>query len=139
MLKLSANPQEPFWLDLIPGVRIRVRPITVASMLVAREVVSRVYRDEDQTDVTTRAGMALVHELARRGIAEWEGVGTAEGEPAPVTVETIDALLEHWPAYDALDALYVGPALRRAEEKNGSSNSSGGTSPEEPNTATPAA
>ncbi|GAA0278302.1 hypothetical protein LNAOJCKE_4552 [Methylorubrum aminovorans] len=139
MLKLSTASQEPFWLDLIPGVRVRVRPITVASMLVAREAVGRVYRDEDQTDVATRAGMALVHELARRGIVEWEGVGTADGEPAPVTAETINALLDHWPAYDALDALYVTPALRRDEEKNGSSNSPDGTSAEDPNTARPAA
>ncbi|MFD6316911.1 hypothetical protein [Methylorubrum thiocyanatum] len=139
MLKLSTASQEPFWLDLIPGVRVRVRPITVASMLVAREAVAKVYRDEDQTDVTTRAGMALVHELARRGIVEWEGVGTAEGEPAPVTAETVNALLEHWPAYDALDAIYVTPALRRDEEKNGSSNSPDGISGAGPNTATPAA
>jgi hypothetical protein len=139
MLKLSSASQEPFWLDLIPGVRVRVRPITVASMLVAREAVGKVYRDEDQTDVATRASMALVHELARRGIVEWEGVGTAEGEPAPVTAETVNALLDHWPAYDALDALYVTPALRRDEEKNASSSSPDGTSAEAPNTATPAA
>lgn len=139
MIKLSSTPSDPFWLDLIPGVRLRVWPITVASMLVAREAVSKVYRGDDQTDVAARASIALVHELARRGIAEWEGVGNAEGEPAPVTVENIDALLDHWPAYDALDALYVAPALRRAEEKNESSNSPDGTSPEEPNTATPAA
>ncbi len=139
MLKLSTASHEPFWLDLISGVRVRVRPITVASMLVAREAVGKVYRDEDQTDVTTRASMALVHELARRGIVEWEGVGTAEGEPAPVTAETVNALLDHWPAYDALDALYVTPALRRDEEKNASSNSPDGTSGEDPNTARPAA
>ncbi|MGE7153160.1 hypothetical protein ACQKJ1_05405 [Methylorubrum rhodesianum] len=139
MLKLSTASQEPFWIDLIPGVRVRVRPITVASMLVAREAVGKVYRDEDQTDVATRASMALVHELARRGIVEWEGVGTAEGEPAPVTAETVNALLDHWPAYDALDALYVTPALRRDEEKNGSSSSPDGTSGAGPNTATPAA
>lgn len=139
MLKLAPRADEPFWLDLIPGVRLRVRPITVASMLVAREAVGKVYRDEDQTDVTARASIALVHELARRGIVEWEGVGTTEGEPAPVNTETVGALLEHWPAYDALDALYVTPALRRDQEKNGSSNSPDGTSGEAPNTATPAA
>lgn len=139
MIKLSHAVSEPHWLDLLPGVRVKVRPITVASMLVARAAVSKVYRDEDQTDVTTRASMALVHELARRGIVEWEGVGDAEGEPIAVVPETIDALLDHWPAYDALDALYVTPALRWDEEKNGSSNSPDGTSGEAPNTATPAA
>lgn len=139
MIKLSSIKSDPSWLDLIPGVRLRVRPITVASMLVAREAVGKVYRDEDQADVTARASIALVRELAHRGIVEWEGVGNAEGEPAPVTAETVDALLDHWPAYDALDALYVTPALRRDAEKNESSNSPDGTSAEAPNTATPAA
>lgn len=139
MLKLSSAATEPLWLDLLPGVRVKVRPITVASMLVAREAVSKVYRDQDQTDANARASMALVRELAHRGIVEWEGVGTADGEPAPVSAETVDALLDHWPAYDALDALYVTPALRRDEEKNASSNSPGGTSGEGPNTARPAA
>lgn len=139
MIKLSNSLADPTWLDLLPGVRVKVRPITVASMLVAREAVGKVYRDEDQTNVTTRASMALVHELARRGIVEWEGVGTAEGDPAPVTAETLNALLDHWPAYDALDALYVTPALRRDEEKNGSSSSPDGTSAEAPSIASPAA
>ncbi|SOR26819.1 conserved protein of unknown function [Methylorubrum extorquens] len=139
MLKLAPRADEPFWLDLLPGVRVRVRPITVASMLVAREAVGKVYRDEDKTDLTARASMALVRELAHRGIVEWEGVGTAEGEPAAVTSETVGELLDYWPAYDALDALYVTPALRRDEEKNASSNSPDGTSGEDPNTARPAA
>lgn len=139
MLKLAHRADEPFWLDLLPGVRVRVRPITVASMLVAREAVGKVYRDEDKTDLTARASMALVRELAHRGIVGWEGVGTAEGEPAAVTLETVGELLDYWPAYDALDALYVTPALRRDEEKNASSNSPDGTSGEDPNTATPAA
>jgi hypothetical protein len=139
MLKLAPRADEPFWLDLLPGVRVRLRPITVASMLVAREAVGKVYRDEDKTDLAARASMALVRELAHRGIVEWEGVGTAEGEPAAVTSETVGDLLDYWPAYDALDALYVTPALRRDEEKNASSNSPDGTSGEDPNTARPAA
>lgn len=139
MLKLAPRADEPFWLDLLPGVRVRLRPITVASMLVAREAVGKIYRDEDKTDLTARASMALVRELAHRGIVEWEGIGTAEGEPAAVNPETVSDLLDHWPAYDALDALYVTPALRRDEEKNASSNSPDGTSGEDPNTATPAA
>ncbi|MGW5960678.1 hypothetical protein [Methylorubrum thiocyanatum] len=139
MIKLSSAPAELSWLDLVPGVRVQVRPITVAAMLVAREAVGKVYRDEDQTDVTIRAGMAMVRELAQRGIVAWEGVGDAAGEAVAVTPDAIDALLDHWAAYDALDALYVAPALRRDQEKNESSNSPDGTSAEAPNTATPAA
>ncbi|SEP21383.1 hypothetical protein SAMN04487843_108206 [Methylobacterium sp. ap11] len=138
MLKLSQSV-EPFWLDVLPGVRIRFRPITVASMLVAREAVGKVFRGEDQDDVGARANIALVRELTRRGIMEWEGIGDADGQPLPVTREAVDLLMENWPAYDAIDTLYVAPALARDAEKNASSSSSGGTSAAAPDTATPAA
>lgn len=137
MLKLSQTA-EPYWLDLLPGVRIRVRPITIATMLIARDAVGKVYRGEDQEDVGVRANVALVREIALRGIVEWDGIGDADGNPAPVTPETVSALLDHWPAYDAIDALYVSPALERGEEKNVSSNSPAGTSEAAPPTATPA-
>ncbi|WP_419952539.1 hypothetical protein [Methylobacterium sp.] len=137
MLKLSTSA-EPYWLDLLPGVRIKVRPITIASMLIARDAVGKVYRDEDQEDVAVRGNIALVREIAQRGIVEWEGVGDAEGNPAPVNRETIDALLNHWPAYDEIDVRYVAPALERGTEKNVSSSSPGGTSEAVPATATPA-
>jgi hypothetical protein len=137
VLKLSLDV-EPYWVDLLPGVRIRFRPITVASMLIAREAVGKVYRGEDQADVGVRANVALVRELAQRGIVEWEGVGDGEGKPAPVTPENIDALLNHWGAYDEIDARYVSPALERGAEKNVSSSSPAGTSEAAPATATPA-
>ena len=138
MLKLTPAI-ETFWLDLLPGVRVQVRPITVASMLVAREAVGKVLTGKDQEDVTVRAGMALVREVSRRGIVAWEGIGDAAGNPIPVTPENIDALLEVWPAYDALDADYVTPALVREQEGNGFSNGPAGTSVADPTTAAPAA
>ncbi len=67
------------------------------------------------------------------------GIGDADGQPIPVTREAIDLLMENWPAYDAIDNLYVAPALARDAEKNASSSSSAGTSAAAPNTATPAA
>ncbi|KQP82855.1 hypothetical protein [Methylobacterium sp. Leaf117] len=137
MLKLSPAA-EPYWLDLLPGVRIKVRPITIASMLIARDAVSKVFRGEDQEDVGVRANIALVREIAQRGVVEWEGVGDAEGNPAPVNRETIGALLDHWPAYDEIDVRYVAPALERGEEKNGSSSSPAGTTEAAPATAMPA-
>ena len=36
MLKLAPRADEPFWLDLLPGVRVRVRPATPAAMIAAR-------------------------------------------------------------------------------------------------------
>ncbi len=40
MLKLSPTPREPFWLDILTGVRIRLRPISVAAVLIARARVA---------------------------------------------------------------------------------------------------
>ncbi len=137
MLKLSPTA-EPYWLDLIPGVRVRVRPISVADMLIAREAVSKVFRGEDQEDLSVRANIALVRELAMRGIMEWEGVGGEDDQPLPVSRDNVGKLLDFWPAYDEIDARYVGPALDRSAEKNGSSSLPDGTSGEGPDTAKPA-
>ena len=139
MLKLSSRDDGPSWLDLLPGVRVQVRPISVASILVAREAAGRIVRDEDQLDKVENASIALVREVALRGIVAWEGVGDATGEQLPVTPETIDAALQVWAFYDAIDRLYVSPAMVREQEKNGSSNSRGGTSEAAPRTAKPAA
>lgn len=48
MIKLLKQ-HDFMWLDLLPGIRVKVRPTTVASMLVAREAVCKIYGDEDQT------------------------------------------------------------------------------------------
>jgi hypothetical protein len=42
----------------------------------------------------------------------------ADGKPVQPDAETIGQLLEIWPAFDAIDRLYVGPALTRLDEKN---------------------
>jgi hypothetical protein len=37
MLKLESVSAEPFWLDVLPAVRIQFRPVSVAAMLIARD------------------------------------------------------------------------------------------------------
>lgn len=144
MLKLDRQ-SGPFWLDLVPGVRVEVEPISVASMLIAREAVAAILAPSDETEgedpreVNARASVALVHALCRRGIRRWEGVADADGNPVAVSPETIDRLLDVWSVYDALDGLYVTPALRRGAEKNASASSPAGTSAAAPRTAPPAA
>jgi hypothetical protein len=71
---------------------------------------------------------AFTRRMARWGILEWEGIGDADGKPVDVTPENIDALLEHWQVFDAIDGKYVLPALIQDAEKNGSSLSPNGTS-----------
>jgi hypothetical protein len=92
MLKLSIN-REPFWLDLLPGARVKFRPVAVAAILVARIVAAEVLRAGGD-DATVRAGVAFTRSLAQSGIAAWEGIGDADGNPVEPTKETIDAALE---------------------------------------------
>lgn len=121
MIKLPSAHSDLHWLDLLPGARVRVRPVTVAAIIVARADAGKVFRSEDaDTDPQTgaKATSAMVRSLARFAIAEWEGIGSNDDQPAEVTPETIDALMSLWPAYDSFERLYVGPALAGETEKN---------------------
>lgn len=117
MLKLATD-REPFWLDLSPGVRVQFRPATVTSILVARTAAADVLRAGGD-DVTIKAGVAFTRSLAHSGIVAWEGIGDAVGEVAEPTPDNIDALLELWPMFDAIDRFYVAPTLIQDAEKNG--------------------
>ncbi len=116
MLKLAFD-RAPFWLDLLPGVRVQFRPITVAAILLARTAAADVLRAGGD-DAMVKAGCAFTTSLAHSGIAAWEGIGDADGNPVEPTEETVDAALELWPVFDAIDRLYVGPALLQDAEKN---------------------
>jgi hypothetical protein len=41
MLKVEPVSAEPFWLDVLPGVRIQFRLVSVAAMLIARGAAAR--------------------------------------------------------------------------------------------------
>jgi hypothetical protein len=58
----------------------------------------------------------------------WEGVGDADGKPAPLTPEGVDALLDLWPMAEAFERLYLGPALLLDDEKNASAPAPNGIS-----------
>jgi hypothetical protein len=116
MLKLTAG-REPYWLNLVTGVRAQFRPISVAAILLARTAAADVLRAGGD-DAMVKAGVAFTSSLAHSGIAAWEGIGDANGNPVEPTKETIDAALEHWPVFDAIDRLYVGPTLIQDAEKN---------------------
>jgi hypothetical protein len=127
MLRLSAPRREPYWLDLVPGVRVKVKPITVAAIIAARQAAADAAKDGGD-DMIYNGSAAFTRRMARWGIVEWEGVGDADGNPVDPTPENIDALLEHWRAFDAIDGQYVVPALIQDAEKNGSSLSPNGIS-----------
>ena len=111
----------PRWLDLLPGVRLKLRPLTTALMVSARaDPAVEALPPEASTE---ELALAMARAVARRAVLEWEGVGDADGNPVPVTPEGIDALLEIWPAFEAFQSAYVAKGLLLEREKNASSPS----------------
>ena len=116
----------PHWLDLLPGVRLKLRPLTTALMVSARADPAVEALPPEAT--TEELALAMAKAVARLAILEWEGVGDAEGNPVGVTPEGIDALLEIWPAFEAFQAAYVAKGLLLEQEKNASAPSPTGLS-----------
>ncbi|MCE6967631.1 hypothetical protein [Cereibacter sphaeroides] len=115
-LDLTNAPQ---WRDLIPGVRVRLRPLTTALMVSARG--DPAVADLPEGAASEEAALAMAKALARRAILEWEGIGDADGNPIEPSPEAIDALLDLWPAFEAFQTHYVARALLLDAEKNASS------------------
>ena len=114
-LNLTATPQ---WLDLGPGLRILVGPLTTALMVSAR--ADAAIEAMPVTASTEELALAMAKAVARRAILEWEGVGDDKGGPVPVSPEGIDALLEIWPVFEAFQTQYVARGLILDAEKNAS-------------------
>ena len=116
----------PFWCELVPGVRLRLRPLTTALMVAARSDPAIV--DLSKEARAEEAALAMAKALGRSAILEWEGVGDAEGAPLVVSPEVIDALLDIWPIFEAFQSLYVAKGLLLDAEKNASSPVPSGSS-----------
>ena len=129
MIRLDLK-REPYWLDLAPGVRIRVRPCTTALVMAARASIPA----GDDGDDNAR-GAALLKALAQAAIIDWEGIGDEAGAAIPPSPERIDALLDLYPAFRAFETGYFLPALVLDEEKNACAPAPNGTSAAVPNTA----
>jgi len=114
----------PRWLDLLPGVRLKLRPLTTALMVSARADPAVEALPPEAT--TEELALAMAKAVARRAVLEWEGVGDANGNPVSVTPEGIDALLEIWPAFEAFQGAYVAKGLLLEQEKNASAPSPSG-------------
>ncbi len=122
-LNLTATPQ---WLDLAPGLRLLVGPLTTALMVSARTdpAIEGLPDGASQEELA----LAMAKAVARRAVLDWEGVGDAIGQPTPVTPEGIDALLEIWPVFEAFQTQYVAKGLILDAEKNVSAPSPTGPS-----------
>jgi hypothetical protein len=132
-LNLTAMPQ---WLDLAPGLRLLVGPLTTALMVSARADPAI----EALADGATQEALALAmaKAVARRAVLDWEGVGDGMGNIIPVTPEGIDALLEIWPVFEAFQTRYVARGLILDAEKNVSAPSPTGPSAVASGTVRPA-
>ena len=122
-LNLTAIPQ---WLDLAPGLRLLVGPLTTALMVSARADMA--VESLPETASTEELALAMAKAVARRAILEWEGVGDIDGNTVPVSPEGIDALLEIWPVFEAFQTGYVAKGLILDVEKNVSAPSPSGPS-----------
>ena len=122
-LNLTATPE---WLDLAPGLRLFVGPLTTALMVSARADPAIESLPEGATQEVLALAMAKA--VARRAVLDWEGVGDDAGNIVPVTPEGIDALLEIWPVFEAFQTTYVAKGLILDAEKNVSAPSPTGPS-----------
>ena len=110
----------PRWVELIPGLRVQLRPLTTALMVAARaDPALDLAAAEGEAPVSTEAlALTMAKALARQAILDWEGVGDAEGQPLPVSPVAIDALLDIWPVFEAFQTIYVSKGLLLDAEKN---------------------
>jgi hypothetical protein len=118
MLKLNLS-NEPTWLDLGHGVRLRLLPLTTALMVAARNDPAIANLPENTGDEEN--ALVFAKALGRIAITDWEGVGDESGDPVGVSPEGIDALLDIWPLFEAFQTEYVAGGLLLDQEKNVSS------------------
>lgn len=116
MIRLNLQ-SEPAWIDLIPGLRVKVTPITTGVMAAARIAVQDA--GVDLTGPAELVGIEMTKALARTVIEEWDGVGDADGNPIDISPEGIDALLDVWQVFDAFQNAVTAPHLLLEQEKNG--------------------
>ena len=122
-LNLTAAPE---WLELAPGLRLQVAPLTTALMVSARADAALEALPEDASQ--EELALVMAKSVARRAVLDWEGVGDAMGQPTPVSPDGIDALLEIWPVFEAFQTQYVARGLILDAEKNASAPSPSGPS-----------
>ena len=135
MIRLNLS-NRPEWLDLLPGLRVLVAPLTTALMVSARAdpLIDNLSDASSQEDMA----LAMAKAVARRAVLDWEGVGDDAGNVVPVSPEGIDALLEIWPVFEAFQTQYVAKGLILDAEKNVSAPLPSGLSAGATDTARPA-
>ena len=135
MIRLNLTAA-PAWLELAPGLRLKVAPLTTALMVSARAdpAIDAMPKGASQEELA----LAMAKAVARRAVLDWEGVGDDAGDVVLVSPECIDALMEIWPVFEAFQTQYVAKGLILDAEKNVSAPSPNGPSAGAIATARPA-
>ncbi|MDN5786910.1 hypothetical protein [Pseudorhodobacter sp.] len=126
----------PVWIDLMPGVRVHLRPMCNAFLLRAQSqpgVLAAIEAEDREAHSVAQA--AAVFEAA---VIEWEGVGDRDGAVIPPSPAAIAALMDMYKPYSAFLEQYFHPWLVVDAEKNGSAPSLNGTSAAAQSIAVPA-
>ena len=126
----------PHWHDLVPGVRVQLRPLTTAVMVATRS--DPVFESLPEEASDEERAVAFAKALARRAVLAWEGIGDADGNAIEPDPEAIDALLDVWPIFEAFQLTYVSKGLLLEQEKNASASLPNGPSVGASATAKPA-
>ena len=149
MLKLKFK-NEPYWLELGMGVRVKVKPCTSSVFYEAKafmnskvsEYANRIkdarengIKDdtlpdlEDQTKREAFADQQLILGLALAGIIEWDGILEADtDEKAPLTPTKIEELFTNfWSIAETFRQQYCGIQEILEAEKNVSTPAPSGT------------
>ncbi|WP_347268132.1 hypothetical protein [Paracoccus sp. (in: a-proteobacteria)] len=125
MIRLNLST-EPRWVDLLPGLRLQITPVTTAIMASARADTALDHLDEHAPKEVLAVAMAKA--VARRVVIAWEGVGDDAGDALILSPAGIDALLDIWPVFEAFQERVLGPYLMLDAEKNVSAPSLNGSS-----------
>lgn len=117
----QADDPRPF---LLSGVRVAFNPIDDDVYERCQQAMTAVVAETGDNAKGLKAAQDV---LLRHGIAAWEGIGDAAGEPIAVTPATVEAFIRdprtRWPAI----AAYVTPFLAWDTEGNASAGSPPGT------------
>ena len=147
MIRLNLEAARPRWVEIAPGVRLHVLPLTTDVMVaaeaevdiapdvdVASEADVAAAMQGDEAAITRLAeqhrarksgarDLAVMRAYARRIIVGWEGVTGPDDQPAPVTPEYVDAFLGSPRLLTLFRYHVVAPAMGLVTEKNASSPS----------------
>lgn len=115
MIRLDLK-REPYWLDLIDGLRVKVLPCTSALLSAASSSPKlRALPEDASSDLRF---LVLTIEAAKLAILDWEGVADEAGEPLPPTSDSIAALMDIYLVARRFAAEYVTRGLLVSAEKN---------------------